>query len=49
MENQIDKIAVVEDDIVRNGLKPFHTVNQFHAFDENNMYWNGLKPPLLKE
>jgi hypothetical protein len=44
MKNQIDKIAVVENDFVRNGFKPFLTGKQIHAIDENNMDWNGLKP-----
>jgi hypothetical protein len=46
MKNQIDKIAVVENDFVGNGFKPFLTGKQIHAIDENNMDWNGLKPPF---
>jgi hypothetical protein len=46
MKNQIDKIAVVENDFAGNGFIPFPTVNQIQAIDENNMDWNGLKPPF---
>jgi hypothetical protein len=41
MENQIDKIADVENDFVGNGFKPFLAGKQIHAIDENNMDWNG--------
>jgi hypothetical protein len=43
-ENQNDKIAVVENDFVENGFKPFLTGKQIHAIDENIIDWNGLKP-----
>jgi hypothetical protein len=46
MKNQIDKIAVVENDFAGNGFIPFPTGKQIHAIDENNMDWNGLKPPF---
>jgi len=40
MKNQIDKIAVVENDFVGNGLKPFLTGKQIHAIDK--IIWIGM-------
>jgi hypothetical protein len=40
MKNQIDKIAVVENDFVENGLKPFLTGKQIHAIDK--IIWIGM-------